>query len=289
MVNFHDFLIQRRFSRLTSVTPNLYKYPLYYDSFKSEFVINEGEGLFIPYGWYHYVISEDVNINTSLNIAISHFMTSPQNESELNTNLYYYINNKKKYDLIYDFNKNNIDIDNIINLHKKDSIPFKLLNMPNINITIDDLKNTFNDDEIIINSSVNNFFSSNYIKEYTPNNCQENYMNFNNFLDTNKKTSQYNYYLIQESEEYLKKIKDIKIPYFINNLKNRNLWINFGKVYTVLHYDCYDNFIWQVQGTKRIILFPPSERNKLYMYNPYPLDFLYNIKHDSRYYNVLKF
>ena len=81
-------------------------------------------------------------------------MTSPLNDSELNTNLYYYINNKQKYDLIYDFNKNNIDIDNIINLHKKDSIPFKLLNMPNINITIDDLKNTFNNDEIIINSSV---------------------------------------------------------------------------------------------------------------------------------------
>jgi hypothetical protein len=161
--------------------------------------------------------------------------------------------------------------------------------MPNTNITINDLKNTFNNDDLIISSSNSNFFASNYIKGYLPNNCQENYMNFNDFLNMNNKVTNYNYYIIQESENYLEKLNDIKKPYFITNLNNRNLWINFGNVYTVLHYDCYDNFIWQVQGSKRIILFPPSERNKLYMYNPYPLDFLYNIRNDNRYLNVLKF
>ena len=76
MNNYNNFLIQRRFSRITNIKPNQNEYPLYYESFKSEFVIKEGEGLFIPYGWYHYVISEDVNKDTSLNIAVSHFMKS---------------------------------------------------------------------------------------------------------------------------------------------------------------------------------------------------------------------
>jgi hypothetical protein len=60
MNNYNNFLIQRRFSRIINIKPNQNEYPLYYESFKSEFVIKEGEGLFIPYGWYHYVISEDV-------------------------------------------------------------------------------------------------------------------------------------------------------------------------------------------------------------------------------------
>jgi ribosomal protein L16 Arg81 hydroxylase len=288
MNNYNKFIIQRRFSRITNIKPDKYIFPLYYEAYKLEFDINEGEGLFIPFGWYHYVISEDVNKDTSLNIAISHSMKSSLIDYQLSTNLYNYIDNMQKYNLLYDNNNGN-DINNIINLHKQDSIPFKLLNMPKTNITINNLKNTFNNDDLIINISNSNFFVSNYIKEYRPYNCQEKYMNFNDFLNKNNKETNYNYYLIQESETYLEKLNKIKTPYFINNCINRNLWINFGNVYTALHYDCYDNFLWQIQGRKRILLFPPSERNKLYMYNPYPLDFLYNIKNDNRYYNVLKF
>lgn len=282
----NNFIIQRRFSRITNIKPDVNNFPLYYEAYKLEFDIKEGEGLFIPFGWYHYVISEDVNKDTSLNIAISHSMKSSLIDYQLNTNLSNYIDNIRKYNLLYD---NNNNINNIINLHKQDSVPFKLLNMPKTNITINNLKNTFNNDNLIITSSNSNFFASNYIKEYRSYNCEEKYMKFNDFLNTNNKETNYNYYLIQESKEYLEKLNNIKIPYFVNNCTNRNLWINFGNVYTVLHYDCYDNFLWQIQGRKRILLFPPSERNKLYMYNPYPLDFLYNLKDDNRYYNVLKF
>lgn len=271
----NNFIIQRRFSRITSITPDRNDFPLYYESYKLEFVINEGECLFIPNGWYHYVLSEDVNKDTSLNIAISHFMKSPVNDYQLSTDLDYYINNIKKYNLLYDNNKD--DINNIIKLHKTDSVPFTCINMSKTDITINDLQNIFNNDELLINSSINNFFTSNYIKEFNPKNCVETYMKFNDFLNMNKKITDYNYYLIQENEKYL---NSIGIPSFIHNLKNRNLWINFGNVYTVLHYDCYDNFLWQIQGKKRIILYPPSERNKLYMYNPYPLEFLYRRRYN---------
>lgn len=283
----NNFYCERRFSRLTDIKPDVNNFPLYYEAYKLEFNIKEGEGLFIPFGWYHYVISESVNKDTSLNMAISHSMKSLLLDNKLSTNLSNYINNIEKYNLLYDNKINNIN--NIINLHKQENVPFKLLNMPETNITINNLKSTFNNDNLLINGSNSNFFVSNYIKKYRPYNCQEKYMKFNDFLDIKNKKTNYNYYLIQGNEEYLEKINNIKTPYFINNCVNRSLWINFGNVYTALHYDCYENFLWQLQGNKRILLFPPSERNKLYIYNPYPLDFLYNLRNDNRYYNVLKF
>jgi len=53
--------------------------------------------------------------------------------------------------------------------------------------------------------------------------------------------------------------------------------ISFGHVTTSLHYDYNDVWLCQVKGTKRILLFPPEDRDLLYLWNHYPLDFIYKL------------
>jgi len=47
-----------------------------------------------------------------------------------------------------------------------------------------------------------------------------------------------------------------------------NLWIGPGGHTTCLHYDPVDSLLIQLQGNKKVVLFPPSELNNLY---PFPL------------------
>jgi hypothetical protein len=55
------------------------------------------------------------------------------------------------------------------------------------------------------------------------------------------------------------------------NFRGSTIWINFDKVNSYLHYDRDDNFLMQIRGTKRILLFPPEDHQLLYTFNPYPL------------------
>lgn len=52
------------------------------------------------------------------------------------------------------------------------------------------------------------------------------------------------------------------------------LWVNWGSVRTLLHYDAADNWLHQIQGRKRVVMFPPDDRHLLYTWNPVPMDFL---------------
>ena len=58
---------------------------------------------------------------------------------------------------------------------------------------------------------------------------------------------------------------------------NTRLWVNFGNVYTALHYDLKDNWLCQIQGTKRVLLFPPEDRHLLYLWNTYPLETVHKL------------
>lgn len=61
-------------------------------------------------------------------------------------------------------------------------------------------------------------------------------------------------------------------------VKDQSVWINFGGVYTHLHYDLNDNYLCQVKGQKRILLFPPEDRDLLYLWNPYSLDVIFSLR-----------
>jgi len=66
-------------------------------------------------------------------------------------------------------------------------------------------------------------------------------------------------------------------PEHNTRLINSAVSISFGHITTALHYDYNDVWLCQVKGTKRVLLFPPEDRDLLYLWNSYPLDFIYKL------------
>jgi hypothetical protein len=56
------------------------------------------------------------------------------------------------------------------------------------------------------------------------------------------------------------------------------VWLNRYPAITQMHYDGSDNWFCQIIGRKRVILCPPEERANLYIYNPYPVQLVENIR-----------
>ena len=55
------------------------------------------------------------------------------------------------------------------------------------------------------------------------------------------------------------------------DLSTARWWVNWGGgITTGLHLDFHDNWMYQLSGKKRILLFPPEDYDKLYTINPYP-------------------
>jgi hypothetical protein len=78
--------------------------------------------------------------------------------------------------------------------------------------------------------------------------------------------------------DYFKLSKlNIPTPEFLKSEKEKNfsLLLNFGKgIHGALHYDNANNSLLQLRGSKKIILFPPSERPKVHLANSLNTRFL---------------
>jgi hypothetical protein len=271
---FNDFYVQRRFSKIPEPYPKNEIYKDYNSAKKIEITINPGDMLFIPAGWFHYVLSEKVDQKSKMNIATSFFTEYTTGCLDCRDFSNFIFNTSsviKESVTTIDYNK-----------YIKSSTPFILtdyfkhnkkwdfFNMNNKNI-----KKFFKNKNVLVTRSNNNHFSSNYIKNIFPNSCIETYMSIDDFykLGINRENNQ-NYYLIQSE------IKNINIdsikPIFIQNepYANFNIWINFGNIYSSLHCDQFNNTLTQIQGSKKIILIPPNERDKLHLINPFNTKFL---------------
>lgn len=82
-------------------------------------------------------------------------------------------------------------------------------------------------------------------------------------------------YMIQQEFPWLEQFVDVP-PDRVN--KASSMWVNFGNVRTYIHYDLDDNFLCQIKGTKRVLLFPPEDRDLLYMFNSYSLDTIFKLE-----------
>jgi hypothetical protein len=95
----------------------------------------------------------------------------------------------------------------------------------------------------------------------------------NRFLDiiTGRLHSTRKYYLQQLPlvGELLELHNDIEVPEYIEprSLKAINLWFGPGGNVSPLHFDHANNFLCQVSGTKRLVLFPPQQTDLVY---PFP-------------------
>jgi len=251
--NIIEKIQKRRFSSIDVINPDMELYPNYYKAKRFEILLSEGTYLFIPYGWYHHIFSEKVNEKTKLNVAIN-FWTRNNVYNEI-------IISNKCYKNITDV----ITLSNekiIYEEFSQKSQPFKYYKK--INNSIDNLKDILKRISLSYTFSSNSVFTSDYIDsnirfddctldEYINSNFKYKYI-FQNDITSLKNT------------EYIKNIKPSWLSEYTDKIKY-NLWINQGNISSKNHYDLYDNIILQINGTKKVYLFPPNERDNLYLMN----------------------
>ena len=238
-VEKHDsFFKGRKTSQITEEFPDKTKFPLYYEAKRQEFTINEGEMIFIPAGWWHFVFSEEPNPETRINYSINFwYCERPE-----------WIEGKS--------------CENYVPYVKNHEFTFNEINPTNM------LKNRI----LIVNKSDNRCFVPAVLCHHYNNNQEVAYMNYETFLTMNE----YPVYILENTLSDLEKYA----PKMDTDVKTANFWINFGNVQTVNHYDGLDNWLCQIQGKKRLILFPPEEREKLYPINPYSLELVLSLMTD---------
>ena len=105
---------------------------------------------------------------------------------------------------------------------------------------------------------------------------------FHRFPDMKGYDKKFEKFLNQKkSDEYilLNRLFDIDYlrPEHNTRFINAGISVSFGHITTALHYDYNDVWLCQVKGTKRVLLFPPEDRDLLYLWNSYPLDFIYKL------------
>lgn len=94
-------------------------------------------------------------------------------------------------------------------------------------------------------------------------------MTLKEFLETKNPR----YYLAQAVFDNNK----INGPKYPTELYMNAAWINFGKCKSLCHFDEHDNYLCQIKGRKRVIMFPHEDRDLLYMFNPAPINIIKEI------------
>lgn len=219
--------------------PDKEQFPLFYKAKRLEFIIEQGDMLYIPAGWYHLIISDTVDEKTGLNVAINYFYETKWTF----TNPDYKYPLKNKHSIHTKFNY-------IKHLQKHE------------NILCTECKN------------MRYTHSINRCLQTESDECVNHILNWNDFYS--KRIENKCFYAAAYGDEYLLTF-DPKSESFGNTI-SAAWWINFGNVTSRMHYDEADNLLCQIAGSKKVILFPHSEWSKLYVINPYPPEFLNQVR-----------
>lgn len=106
-------------------------------------------------------------------------------------------------------------------------------------------------------NSENGVFISNLVKHRYPGQMEETQKTLQEFIDEH------------DPDEYLLQGN--------TSTKDGYLWVNWGNVHSMLHYDTSDNWLHQIKGRKRVVMFPPDDRRLLYVWNSLPIDMIQDI------------
>jgi hypothetical protein len=140
---------------------------------------------------------------------------------------------------------------------------------PVVDFPLDEFKNEIMD--VIISKDL--VFSSDYVRHRYPD-VKHSAIRFGEFLRQRDKTQ----YVMQNDTLDLARYipPQVKTPVSLSTLL-----VNWGGVRTTMHYDTYDNHLYQFQGRKRVLLFEPEDRDKMYTWNPYPLKLILELVEKS--------
>jgi len=214
---FYDEL---RYSHINSIEPDPQMFPLFYKAKRYEYVLNPGERLYIPPGWFHLIQSSEVDKGSKLNIAVNYWFNTktPKNTPQIKWHT--------------------INEDIALNELKK----------------LGTIRYQVSDDGIFYSTNLAHRFPQNPIKFF--------YTSYDDFFNNNNPKCYSAQNRIPSS--------NINIEENLEIVEQVNIWLNRGNARVVLHNDGFENWLCQVSGKKRVILFPPSERHNLYILNPYP-------------------
>lgn len=235
-------------SKIEEFPPNPIIFPKFYNCEELIFVLNPGDMLYIPPKWFHWVFSYPNENNE--NLAASFKILDLYNKNVYNE---FYFNEP----FVLTLNKEN---NNFLNLSFQ----------------------KFLKDEKVKELEMNCFVTKN--KTIVP--VQK---NKNDLIQIKKMTK------TELIDEYNKKLYNISIPQdemlanylnvctpeiikrsFLNNEIKKFLWINLFKnknsyIETGLHYDITHNILTQINGTKVVRLYKPSDAKNLYLQPMYSL------------------
>jgi len=237
----HRLDVGHRYSYITTEFPDKKQFPRFYEAKRTEIILEPGDMLFLPAGWYHWVFSEEPDQETGLNVAVNYWYKGSWNMCM-----------QDRYPPI----KTTHNIHKIIDY-------LKFLETTNVNKLYCSTSNTgtftLPDSRWIHNDTVK---------------CTDHYLSWKEFYD--KRNSQEHWYLWAFSDRRLQEY-DPKL-YDSWEIKSVHWWVNFGHVNTAMHYDSTDNLLCQMAGRKRLVLFPHSEWPNLYLINPYPPELIRHVE-----------
>lgn len=237
-------------SKISSFPPNPILYPKFYNCEEKIFVLNEGDMLYIPPKWFHWVFSyPNITKERSYNenVAVSFTILD--------------LFNKNVYNEFYFGEPFMITLDK--EHHPFLNISFKdIINKPNIKLNC-----LFTEKKTIVPVQKEKTDKQIFYKNLTINEIRDIY-----------KEGIYNINIGRDNilPDYLNiEIPDIIKTSFLNNKINTYLWVNLFKnknnyIETGLHYDTTHNVLIQIKGTKVVRLYKPSDSKNMYLQPMYP-------------------
>lgn len=126
-------------------------------------------------------------------------------------------------------------------------------NIPNI-----DPKDVFGDRPVRSTwSDLDGIFPADRVFHFFKGKVRNDYMTYDEFYRAKNPKM----YIVQDEN---KKIRDYAPPY-PTPIYLSSSWVNYGNCRSLIHCDEHDNWLCQIKGSKRVILFPHEDKDKLYM------------------------
>lgn len=221
-------------SLITSYPPNPILYPNFYKCKELTFILNPGDMIFIPKGWFHWVFSYPDN---SENIAIS-------------------------YAILEDNNHINGDFKNLKPFITKLSID----EQPLKDYSFDSFVKLYPMDKLEVFKSKKDIIIPVHKKKSS---CIKDVLTFKEMKSQNR---QFNLYVGQNDTLKCPSIPNIISNNFPNSTMKYFYWISLFKktanyIDSGLHYDNYHSLLTQVKGKKLVKLYAPHNIHNLYCSN----------------------
>ena len=107
-------------------------------------------------------------------------------------------------------------------------------------------------------SDMDGLFPADRTFDFFKGKVRNDYMTFDEFYTAKNPKM----YIVQDQNKDLGKYA----PSYTTPIYLSSSWVNYGNCRSLIHCDEHDNWLCQIKGSKRVILFPHEDKDKLYMF-----------------------